>query len=397
MPQSSAITPRALLLLAFAIGAALIVALTITKGAGPPPANAADHLDAPDLSPPGGDPRLDINDVFAFPSTRDGYTTLIMTVNPATAAGEQGLFARKVPSIKKNAKARYAFRIDNDGDAKADVVIEARFGKANKKGTQRMLVTRNGRVLAAGRTSKFDQVRTVRGRMGTKAFGGTVEDPFFFDLNGFINLTAPLDDDPNNDGDSFLGCNAPRADFFAGLNVSAIVIEVKNSLLTGGGDSTIGVWATTNVGRKQIDRMGLPAINTVFIPNNPLEPSGTEASQKNAYNKSRPHKDQQRFRGEVVDTLETLFSLNDTGGPLGLTDDPSDDAGQISGLADFLLPDILPIDLDQPGAFPNGRALADDVIDTELGLITESTFDTDCVDANDVDFRKSFPYVAAPN
>ena len=77
--------------------------------------------------------------------------------------------------------------------------------------------------------------------------------------------------------------------------------------------------------------------------------------------------------------------------------DPSDDAAAVDALADFLLPDILTTDTASPTAFPNGRALADDVIDTELVLITEALITTDCVDANDNSFSASFPYLAPPN
>ena len=110
---------------------------------------------------------------------------------------------------------------------------------------------------------------------------------------------------------SFLGCNSPRTDKFAGTNVSSIVIELRPSLLTRQGSSDIGVWATTNKGNAQVDRMGRPAIATVFIPNNPFEAKDSEPSQRDSYNKARPANDQSNYRGEVVDTLETLFSLND--------------------------------------------------------------------------------------
>ena len=102
------------------------------------------------------------------------------------------------------------------------------------------------------------------------------------------------------------------------------------------GSPNIGVWATTNVPGAQIDRMGRPAIATVFIPNNPIPPdrvSDGKPSAKSAFNHTRPVDDQAMWRGEVVDTLTTLFSLNDATDP-----NPGDDAGQIQGLADFLLP-----------------------------------------------------------
>ena len=219
-----------------------------------------------------------------------------------------------------------------------------------------------------------------------RAFAGMRDDPFFFDLDGFNNI---LSQEP---GKSFLGCNSPRTDKFAGTNVSSIVIELRPSHLTRQGNSNIGVWATTNKGNAQIDRMGRPAIATVFIPNNPFEVKDSEPSQRDSYNKARTANDQANYRGEVVDTLQTLFSLNDMSG-----DDTSDDAGKISGLADTLLPDILTFDTSSSEGFLNGRRLADDVIDAELGLITEGAVTKDCVDANDKSFRSGFPYLAGPH
>jgi hypothetical protein len=131
----------------------------------------------------------------------------------------------------------------------------------------------------------------------------------------------------------------------------------------------------------QIDRMGRPAINTVFIPNNPFEPSGSEPSQKNAFNAGKPRHDQRDFRGEVVDTLEIFYGA---GNPT------------VGALADFLLPDVLTINTSTSTAFPNGRALADDVIDIELGLVTNGAVPSDCV-GNDSAFSTSFPYLASPN
>ena len=41
-----------------------------------------------------------------------------------------------------------------------------------------------------------------------------------------------------------------------------------------------------------------------------------------------------------------------------------------------------------------GSVSADDVIDTELQIITGNPAAGDCVDANDVPFRDKFPYLA---
>jgi hypothetical protein len=62
-----------------------------------------------------------------------------------------------------------------------------------------------------------------------------------------------------------------------------------------------------------------------------------------------------------------------------------------------LLPDILTIDVASPAGFLNGRKPADDVIDAELGLITEGFVTTDCVGSNDKAFPSTFPYLAAPH
>jgi hypothetical protein len=121
----------------------------------------------------------------------------------------------------------------------------------------------------------------------------------------------------------------------------------------------------------QVERFGLPAIATVFIP----------SDQKDAYNQAAPAGDRATFRQFVVAVL-TAF-----GNP-----DPD-------GLADALQPDIQPINTSQESGFLNGRRLQDDAITVELGLIFGANADLndDHVDANDRAFLTSFPYLAAPH
>ena len=57
---------------------------------------------------------------------------------------------------------------------------------------------------------------------------------------------------------------------------------------------------------------------------------------------------------------------------------------------------MLTFDTSKSAGFLNGRRLADDVIDAELGLITEGASTTDCVDKNDKAFPGAFPYLARP-
>jgi hypothetical protein len=340
-----------------------LAVLALVFGAVAVPSQAADHLDAPAVKKDG---RLDINDVYVFhpgaPGSQDlSRTVLAMTVNPAAGVISGQTFSDKV---------RYEFLIDMDGDARQDETIIVTFGKRRSDGRQTLRV----RTLIGERTffiAKGFTDETIEGRFGVRVWAGLRDDPFFFDLNSF------------NDGATF--CQAGDSDFFQGLNVSAIVIDLPT------GDTTqAGVWGRTlDKNQKQIDRMGRPAILTVFIPPNPFEPN--DILLENAYNFGRPKNDQENYRAEVVDSLTLLYSLNDSAG-----DDPSDDAMKIAGLADFLLPDILTADLTQETAFPNGRNLADDVIDAELGLITEGLITSDCVDNNSA-FLTEFPYLAEPN
>jgi hypothetical protein len=375
-----------------AVAALVAAALSAALVSGPGSAAAADHVDAPGLTPPGGNSQLDIADLYAWRAT-NGNTVLALTVNGLAKAGQKAVFASGVPGVSTTKGVSYWLRVDNDGDAVSDVDLQVTFGKPAKNGVQKMTVRRDGKLLVSGKTTvPGAQVVKVNEQNGVKAFAGLRDDPFFFDLAGYLDILAALDDDTTNDAKSFVGCKAPRTDFFEGLNVSAIVLELPASLLTADGSTSIGVWAATTVGRAQVDRMGRPAINTVFIPNNPFpgEQKGQVPSKKNTYNRTQPRTDQALFRGEVVNTLQVLFSLNDAAG-----DDKSDDAKQINGLADILLPDILTFDTAKSDGFLNGRKLSDDVIDAELGLITEGTVKTDCVSSNDRKFWPNFPYLAA--
>jgi len=304
-----------------------------------------------------------------------------MNVNGLTAPGKRPVFASGVPNVARTKAATYWLRVDNNGDATADVNLGVSFSKPGAGGVQTMTVTRNGKRLVSGTTSPGKSVK-VNQAGAVRAYAGLRDDPFFFDLDGFINILS------KEAGKSFLGCTSPRTDFFAGKNVSAIVLELPSSMLRGR-TSQIGVWAATTVGRKQIDRMGRPAVNTVFVPQNPFEKE--EPSAKNKFNAAQPKSDKARFRAEVVDSLRVLFSLNDTAG-----DNKADDAMKVNGLADVLLPDILTFDTAKSEGFLNGRRLADDVIDAELNLITEGAVKTDCVSRNDRGFRASFPYLANP-
>ena len=381
--------------------AGLVFAVLLIERGGPSSAKAADHLDAPGLTPPGGSVQTDITDIYAFRSpTNEGNTVLVLNVNGVAGPGESAPgpdrpFAQAIPNVRRSSGVSYDLNVDRNGDARTDVQLRFRFGRPKENGGQRLRMRITGAKRGAGKiqlngsSTPFGAAPVVNRRHGISVFAGRRDDPFFFDLPGFLNILGP---------GSLIGCGSPTShperDFFLGRNVSSIVVELPTRLLTGRSSPVIGVWGATSVRGMQIDRMGRPAIATVFIPNNPIPPDRVEdgkPSAKSAYNHTNPVNDQARWRGEIVDTLTTLFSLNDASDP-----NPGDDAAQIRGLADFLLPDILTFDTSRPAGFPNGRRLNDDVIDTELGLITEGAVTTDCVPPDNMLLAR-FPYLGNPS
>jgi len=377
-------------------GLLLAAGLTLALGGAPLLATGADHLDAPalggltntagDFAPHSEHGDRDINDVYVFQGANASRTVLAMTTNPAA-----NFFGAEFGT-----NVRYIINVDRDGDARQDLAYVWRFYEPSGSGAQAYKVVRyagvnarrlvNGVVIGSGSTSGSG-VGTANG--SAKVFAGLRSDPFFFDLTGFVGTVFGVGDDQLDvlDGDS--------NDFFAGLNTNAVVIEVPDDAL--GGD--IGVWGATsyfaNDRWNRGDQMGRPAINTVF--NNSLVDSNA-GQTKNRFNKTRPA-DQRTaydglFRNNIVATLTNINGALGTDDAFGCSDY---DAGTAGDIADILLPDVLTYDTSTAAAGPlNGRALADDVIDVELGLTTNSCVGTDAVDAH-TDYLSSFPYLGVPH
>jgi len=317
------------------------------------PAMSADHLDAPSTKKDG---RIDINDVYVFhpgASQNRNRTVLAMTVNPAAGV---------ISGTTFRPGANYELLIDTDGDAKAEITVRTQFSAVdNGQQDYRVHVIRgnDGNVMVRGTTNQVVE------QDGVKTFAGLRDDPFFFDLAAF------------NAGAAFCP-GGVGTDFFLGLNTSAIVVEVPTSMI---GSGPVGVWGRTVVDDEQIDRMGRPAILTVFIPPNPFEAGSTsQGNLEDQFNKTKPQRDQALWRGEIVNTLLALGNSQ----------------ARADALADILLPDILTVDLSKTTGFLNGRNPENDVIDAELNLITNGAITTDCV-GNDSTFQTGFPYLGTPN
>ncbi len=329
---------------------------------------AADHLDAPLVD---ADGRIDITDVYAF--TRGSNTVLIVNVDPLAGVLSPNTF---------RSDALYEIRIDNTGDAVPDLIYRLHFSSPGPDGRQNVVLRLGSGNQLSGEgggavgTGKTGTLIPVHG--GGTLFAGTRDDPFFFDLNAFKKFSAD-----HNPADF---CS-PGSNFFKGANVASIVLQVPTAPLLGSSGPVIYPWATVSVQNSsgdwtQVERMGKPALATVFI-----KPTG--GANSDAYNATAPAADLTRWG--------SFFPAN----PIPLL-------GGIS-VRNLLLPDVLILNTAGPlvlngipfAGYPNGRRLEDDVIDTSFLVLSNAgvlppNVTSDCV-ANDSPFLPVFPYEAPPN
>ncbi|MFD4239344.1 DUF4331 domain-containing protein [Streptomyces sp. NPDC058542] len=279
---------------------------------------------------------------------------------------------------------------------------------------------------------------------GGKTYTGQAEDPFFADLRVFDLLYG---------GD----LSERGQDTLAGYNVNTIAIQVPKKQLALKGNASrnpvVGVWSTTDragvtvadsrdqKGKggakqwKQVSRLGNPLVNEVVVP----------LRFKDAFNTLNPSQDRtvQPVVDKVYDPILPKLIQQVYGIPAPAT--PRNDLAEIylTGICkvcgpikadlnahrlnkDATLRKIVPaeelrLNMAVPptarpqrlgvlagdlAGFPNGRRLADDVVDISLqavegaaqtGVLVPELADGDKVDANEVPFGTSFPYVALPH
>ncbi|MEA2545786.1 MAG: hypothetical protein QOI09_1059 [Chloroflexota bacterium] len=384
-------------------GVLAVAGIVSAIGAGPLFVGAADHLDAPTAK---SNHRIDITDLYAFKS--GAGTTLILNVNPLTTPANS-------KTVRFSTTALYEFKVDLNGDAVADVAYRVKFGStrfaADGSVIQTYTVRRatgaaarvnawTGTTIGSGSTTPYRRgSRVTTFANGTRAFAGVRDDPFFFDLVGFIQFKNELLmgnttlGSPGGGPGSLLG-GFTGSDTFAGTNVSSIALWVPNAAL-GGAGRHIGIWATTSTltstGFDQVDRMGRPAINTVFNGLHAPVSSTLNNAEKEAFNRINPTSDRAVATDNVVAVLDTIGAVLTANGATAYT------ATQVNGIARILLPDILTFQVGNSAGFLNGRKLGDDVINAEFSLLTNGAVTSDGVNANDRSFFTSFPYLAAPH
>lgn len=268
---------------------------------------------------------------------------------------------------------------------------------------------------------------------GLTSFVGQAEDPFFLDLRAFDLLYG---------GD----LSEVGYDTLARYNVNSVALQVPIELLTDPDaptDPVVGIWSTTDrasittrdVGAAdpsgdfvQVSRLGNPLVNELVL----------SAPLKDTFNSIPPDQDATVADGaavakvldpELPTLLNAIYGLDITEedrsdllaifltGLNGLNQPEAPTASEQLRLNTSIAPSAEPNRLgvlagDNAG-FPNGRRLADDVVDIALqavaGAVTvdETGAPTgvtlvpalaagDAVDANQVAFGETFPYLALP-
>ena len=276
---------------------------------------------------------------------------------------------------------------------------------------------------------------------GGKVFCGPRDDPFFVDLGSVFDLLAlrPIQSLHliNQPG------NAKGVDGLKGYNVMSIVLQVPiTDVIQSQSNQIVGVWSTSSRSRVtvrsagltpiqtlsapvQVSRLGMPLVNEVVIP----------LAFKDFFNSSEPSGDlplfntNDIFKNRILDPeaakLIPVLYPGVTVPPAPRNDIVSVFLTGLDGLnkpANVVPSEMLRINLATPltaspnrmgalagdnGGFPNGRRLADDIVDIELQVVAgvlvpgfnkaPNNLLTDGVDANDSLFLSSFPYLASPH
>jgi hypothetical protein len=239
---------------------------------------------------------------------------------------------------------------------------------------------------------------------GERLFAGPRDEPFFVDLHVFDLLGV--------------GAGFPSTD---GVNVMSLVFEVPIAKIAQGGarpaagvtgkNAVVGVHATANRRRVsilrrggperdrgqfvQVSRLGWPLVNEVVVP----------LKDKDKFNRSRPEDDLDNIGAYVL--FPELTGLLQAVLGLPCPDTAAAGRGDIAGLlspSGTTIADLLRIDIRQGqtfanAAFPNGRKLEDDVTDTLLTVVCNATGTAvgDGVNANDLPFTATFPFLASPH
>ena len=313
----------------------------------------SNHFSAAMLKFPGGDPRLDLTDLFVFASPeRSGKTVLIFDVNPFMTG----------PDFHPDAV--YRINVDSDGDTHADVAFSFVFSDSSAgpqtasvyyaTGTQAGDPEPSGETLVEGVQVGFDAAASPVEFGECRVFAGVRSDPFFADGEG-----------PFHDW-HFTG-----EDTFAGKNILSMALEVPNDMLGPGPE--IAVWCTVSVRRDgalvQVDRYGNPSFIPFFVD-----------ELKDKFNAGHPSDDVADYLGPWEMLLQSRGYPPAVARETALT----------------VLPDVMHYNRNRPAHYPNGRVLMDDIYDIRMSFLTYGRVTSDGV-AQHEDYLTEFPFLGVPN
>ena len=282
---------------ALAVTGALAVAAF--AGLGPVASTASSHREAPLTS---ADPTIDATDLYAFvPEGAPNKVALVGSWIPfEEPAGGPNFYLWAE-------KTAYDINIDNDGDARADVVYRWRFtthrrnpdsfifnnGQVTSLDDENLLIYQTydlTRIRNGTRTLLLDDAPVVPSNVGEASMPGYNADLFDAgvetigrdqQLGGSVRrpvLPRPPRVRPALRGDF----GEAGDDTLDGFNVNTMVLQVPKGQLRGPDDGVIGVWTTASrpsiriqgcdgsVEWKgtpvQVSRLGMPLVNEVVVP-----------------------------------------------------------------------------------------------------------------------------------
>jgi hypothetical protein len=229
--------------------AAVALVATLATGVALRTMAGSDHQDTPEVEL---SPRMDVNDVYAFPGASDDRIVLVMTTSsPITPA--QSASAAFDPDLL------YQIKVDNDGDAVEDYVIQASFTGSTPATQQLQLRGPVAPAMTGMRTTVVDVAPALTGAINTnlgsatgiQAFAGVRDDPFFLDLEQFFCIipdrrpaTGALSGACATGVSNGFRPAGQAVDYLAGFNTLALVVELPEAMLTAGGTARLGIWGT---------------------------------------------------------------------------------------------------------------------------------------------------------
>jgi hypothetical protein len=398
-------------------------------------AQASSHREAPSIAE---DQYADNTDVYAFISPENPNNLVVVANYVPLLLGSSG------PNFYKfSDDVAYDIHFDNNGDAKSDIIYRFLFEttiqtgdtflyntgevdsltdvnlnvrqtydvlRLNGKGVLQGVIDSNVPVAPwnvgkrsfpanSYETVALTAVKTAAG--GERLFAGPRDEPFFVDLHVFDLLGVG---------------GAPTTN---GVNVMSIVFEVPIAKVAVGGvrpgatatgpNSLVGIHATASRRRVtvlrrggpdrdrgqfvQVSRLGWPLVNEVVVP----------LKDKDKFNRSRPENDLANIGAyvlfpELTGLLTDVLLLSCAATPAaGRMDLALALSPQNTTIADLLRINIRAGETFTQSDFPNGRKLTDDVTDFLLTAICASGDPvSDLVDANDLAFTATFPFLASP-